>query len=995
MDSKHHALAKELFGEVCDLPETERHSRLRKLTSDTGIIEYVELLLRQTDTDHPRVSQPVLRMMSVVAGDDVKMGETLGAWRLVSEIGQGGMGTVFRAERSDGHFEQEAAVKLLHGIPSAKSLEYLARERQILATLTHPNIARLYDGGTTPHGQPYLVMEYVEGIAIDRYVRDKHLPVHDILKLMIDVCGAISFAHQRLIVHCDIKPSNILITTSGRPVLLDFGIARLLDGEARNEPAPGAPVTGPASKQTMARAFTPQYASPEQRNGQVLTTATDVYSLGRMLRELLEITNTVGSVNAKARQGLNSELRAITNKAVEEDPANRYASAVALAADLECYLGRKPIDAVKATPAYVARKFSQRNWPWLVAAGVFALTVGAAAQRIVSERDRAQSAEQQALKERDATQSARADALRERDGAQAARTEAEHDRDRVALAEQATAKQRDRAQSAESAAVEERDRARVSEATAVAEKNRATQAEASTRQTSDFLISVFDSSNPNAESGDIPASKLIAAAEARLEKQMQGQPETQALLYSALARVQSNMGKPKEARENVRRAIEIERKQNRPLELARMLTLEFQNDVLKLDNSQLVPLAREALALREQTASGDSEELAQSLGFMAYALRATSGDLREAERLLVRAMAIHEKIDPTSLGNAETLHIAGQVYGVLGQREKAIESYRRSIDIKQRKLAEGHPDVLISLQYLAGELNRSRQFAEAEIIFRRIVSQNEKLHGRQNVNMLRPLIYLAALLTATGRPRDALQLGQEALQIAERTVGRDSTYAALAMNSIGLAQADLGDNEIASQYFREALGIMKKYMRPIDNAVATQEMNLGRTLTRLGKPEESHVHLLAAYEIYRKVLGEAHRETAAVVAELIRCAITADKLTEAAMWQARLKPAVSISDPEVNADIAMVNAMLAAKQGDASGANSGFVGAEKRYRDLYGDADARSWLAMLPRTEWLASRGQREDYRQSRALAAQILANVRDRLSPNAPVIAQLKALQQ
>ena len=194
MDSKHYTLAKELFGEVCDLPESERHAHLRQRTSDTGIIDYVEqLLLGPTDTDHPRVLQPVMHMMSAVAGSEIKVGDTLGAWKLVSEIGQGGMGTVFRAARSDGHFEQEAAVKLIHGIPSAKALEYLARERQILATLTHPNIARLYDGGATPHGQPYLVMEYVEGIAIDRYVRDNHLSVTRILKLMLAVCDAISF----------------------------------------------------------------------------------------------------------------------------------------------------------------------------------------------------------------------------------------------------------------------------------------------------------------------------------------------------------------------------------------------------------------------------------------------------------------------------------------------------------------------------------------------------------------------------------------------------------------------------------------------------------------------------------------------------------------------------------------------------------------------------------------------------------------------------------
>ena len=202
-------------------------------------------------------------------------GDRLGAWRLLQRLGSGGMGAVYLAERADGHFEQRAAIKLIRGVPNAETLAHFARERQILATLQHPDIARLLDGGATPGGQPYLVMEYVEGEPIDVYCNERALPLEARLRLFEEVCGAVQFAHQRLVVHCDLKPSNVLVRADGTPVLLDFGIARALDRQRRAECAsrPGY--------------FTPGYASPEQLRGDAVATATDVYSLGLILFELI------------------------------------------------------------------------------------------------------------------------------------------------------------------------------------------------------------------------------------------------------------------------------------------------------------------------------------------------------------------------------------------------------------------------------------------------------------------------------------------------------------------------------------------------------------------------------------------------------------------------------------------------------------------------------------------------------------------------------------
>ena len=195
-----------------------------------------ELAREATEVSAPQRPLPQLGG----AETELDEGDRLGAWRLVRRLAKGGMGAVYLAERADGHFEQRAAIKLIRGVPSAEMLAHFTRERQILATLQHPNIARLLDGGSTPAGQPYLVMEYVEGEPIDAYCKAHALPLDARLRLFEEVCGAVQFAHQRLIVHCDLKPSNVLVRADGTPVLLDFGIAKLLDVDA----------TGPHETQT-------------------------------------------------------------------------------------------------------------------------------------------------------------------------------------------------------------------------------------------------------------------------------------------------------------------------------------------------------------------------------------------------------------------------------------------------------------------------------------------------------------------------------------------------------------------------------------------------------------------------------------------------------------------------------------------------------------------------------------------------------------------------
>lgn len=304
-------------------------------------------------------------------------GRVFGKYKIISELGRGGMGTVYLAERSDGVFEQKVALKVVRQtLPDDEMDRRFGRERQILASLNHPFIAQLHDGGVSENGEPYLAMEYVEGTRIDAYCDRENLSNSERLRLFTNVCSAVSFAHQNLVVHRDIKPSNILVTPDGTPKLLDFGIAKLLDP---------ADHTGEVTR-TEYRAFTPEYAAPEQIAGGQITTATDVYSLGVLLGNLLEPKTSGGLVERTDRLGARTrgsraeaELAAIEKMARRDEPERRYDSVQHFSDDLQRYLGGLPITARRDSLTYRAEKFIRRNRVPVIAAFVIALALVAAA----------------------------------------------------------------------------------------------------------------------------------------------------------------------------------------------------------------------------------------------------------------------------------------------------------------------------------------------------------------------------------------------------------------------------------------------------------------------------------------------------------------------------------------------------------------------------------------------------------------------------------------
>src|SRR5947208_14533513 len=262
-----------LFEQSLELPETERGKFLEKrCNGDEELRREVESLLQSHARAGTFIDKRSLFLSdeeSEATGAAAAAGELIGAYRVLREIGRGGMGTVYLAERADQQYEKQVAIKLIkRGMDTDSVLRHFRNERQILAGFDHPNIARLFDGGTTEDGLPYFVMEYIEGLPIDEYCNQHALAIPERLKLFREVCAAVSYAHRHLVVHRDIKRSNILVTADGVPKLLDFGIAKILQ---TGESAPTfATMTGQ-------RLMTPEYASPEQVRGEPVTTATDVY----------------------------------------------------------------------------------------------------------------------------------------------------------------------------------------------------------------------------------------------------------------------------------------------------------------------------------------------------------------------------------------------------------------------------------------------------------------------------------------------------------------------------------------------------------------------------------------------------------------------------------------------------------------------------------------------------------------------------------------------
>ncbi|MEP6885252.1 MAG: protein kinase [Gammaproteobacteria bacterium] len=389
-----------LLDEVLDLPEESRAAWVDELPeADADIAPTLRRMLARTahetteiDELQGRIAVAVLEAAARPDAACLRSGDLIGPYELVREIGRGGMGFVWLAKRADGAFKRSVALKLPYAAWTGRLAERMSRERDILAGLEHPNIARFYDAGIDTLGRPFMAMEYVEGQAIDVYCRERQLSLRDQLGLVLKVAKAVAFAHSKLVVHRDLKPANMMVTGEGEVRLLDFGIAKLIEGDSG-----GAPET-----QFAGRLLTPHYASPEQIRGAAIGTATDVYSLAVVTYELLtgtrpyrlkrqnaaELAEAIAETdppNASAvahdavlRRQLRGDLDSILNKAMKKNPSDRYGSVEAFSNDLQRYLNGEAVLARPDGAAYRLRKLAGRHRLALSAACVIVLALSAA-----------------------------------------------------------------------------------------------------------------------------------------------------------------------------------------------------------------------------------------------------------------------------------------------------------------------------------------------------------------------------------------------------------------------------------------------------------------------------------------------------------------------------------------------------------------------------------------------------------------------------------------
>ncbi|MBX3690719.1 serine/threonine-protein kinase [Dokdonella sp.] len=823
----HAATVRRLFGAVRDLPATARHARLLELGADPLLIAEVDAWLA-ADAATSALGSPVPG--AGIGSSELGVGDVLGAWRLVDELGVGGMGAVYLAERADGHFDQRAAIKLIRGIPSPETFVHFARERQILATLQHPNIARLLDGGATPGGQPYFVMEHVDGVPIDRYCREQALGLAARLALFIDVCKAVEFAHSRFIVHCDLKPSNVLVRADGVPILLDFGVARALDAGATVE------------EQRAASAWvTPRYASPEQLRRETVSTASDVYSLGLILFELIAcrrarldaddhtitlLGQAIARPSALARDvpwagRLRGDLDAIVQRATAHAAEARYVSARALADDIERHRAHRPVLARPQTVSYRASRLLRRRWPVAAVAMLLIALAGMFTWRLAAERDRALVAEREATVQ------------------------------------------------ANTAA-----------------------------QVSEFLVSVFNVSNPKLrQRRDLSARDVLDEGAKRIENELGDAPRVKAHLLDVLGNAYRSIGEPARTVELFRQAIalHLDPRVDDPLAAAATLSqlaVVYSNN--KFPASEAEAAARESLRLREAHAAPDSLDMADALNTLGIILE-QGGHADQAEPLLRRSLAIRTReLGADSLNVASTLHNLGLVASSRGDNAGAVELYRQALAIKRARVGEHHPEYQSSLDNYANALGQVGRHDEALAILRENVTLAHELYGDASEHLAVGYNELGSQLHDLGRFADAAVEYREALAVHGRMEGDGQRNAsrALPLNNLASAYEDMGDLVAALPLFRESLALRLRTQDPDSSIVLRAEYNLARAATKAGRHDEAAGPLEHVLAEYRRRFGEANFQTAKAEAVAIEGLLGRQRLGEAqALRAAMAEPA--------------------------------------------------------------------------------------------------------
>lgn len=725
------------------------------------------------------------------------IGKTFGNYRLIKKIGSGGMADVYAATRVDGIHDRLVALKLVRGWGRLDELlQRFHRERQILASLKHPNIAHFLDGGVSEDGRPYYVMEMVEGEHIDSYCRQHNLSVNDRLKLFLQVCSAVASAHQQLVVHRDLKPENILVTPEKNVKLLDFGIAKILEESVEQ----GTHLSNYGTP------MTPRFSSPEQLKRERLTTASDQYSLGVLLHEILSggspydlenshpITEAFkekhrspsqtvlknNPENKKLVRELAGDIDAIVMKAMRLEPENRYVSVQQLAEDIQRYLNTKPVHARKINRPYVIRKFLQRNATVIALTSVMLVLIVFVATvqqiRIIQERNMAQQ---------------------ERD---------------VAL------------------------------------------------QSRKFMVSLFDTFNPDEKNANnITAREILDRGVKNIDQGFNIQPETKGALLHTIGTAYRKLGLYKEAAPLLREALELRQSNsgisyNDLADSLNELGTLLANQGKFLEAKQYLQMALKHYSLPSNPQYPGMVKSYVNLGYTEWVSGGYHTAIEYYDQALTLGLEYLDNEDPLIADANKGL---GVIYRHFGEYEKAIEYNKKALDLRL-KLQRNHPDIAELYNDLGFSFWHLQRYENAIDYYEKAKRITENAYGNEHPSLADTYTGLGLVYWHKGNYDEAISYFEAALPIKLKVLGPKHAGVSDTYTNLGFVYLQKGDFDKALEHFEIALPIRIGALGIHHPTVSDTYTGMGLVYSSKGKYDRAIEYYNAGLEIVEKELGNTH-----------------------------------------------------------------------------------------------------------------------------------------
>lgn len=799
---------RELFDAVIDLPPAERRAALEsRAAGDAGLVREVAALIGEAERTAPALATGSGGPDAGTPGDaSALVGQRLGPYDVVRLVGLGGMGAVYEALRREDQYDRRVAIKLVRlELSQPPTLARFRRERRILARLQHRNIATLLDGGISPDGRPFLVMEYVEGEPITAWCDRRALTVPQRLSLFRQVCAAVQHAHRNLVIHRDLKPGNILVTGDGDVKLLDFGVAKLLDPQVEEEMPP---------TRGGLRAYTPEYASPEQIRGETLTTASDVYSLGTVLFELLsgrrphaaggsvaaleravleeavarpsaaataEAAQRCGERSvARLRRRLAGDLDHIVLRALRPEPELRYPSVEAIADDLQRWLEGRPVQAQRGWIGYRLRKFLLRNRAATAATALLVLSLAA--------------------------------------GMIATGVEARHAR----------------------------------------------RAQLQAERISGFLEVLLQSVRPASGRRDVMVSEVLDEAAHRLGTEMAAEPEVRARLEEVVGQSEAAIGRLDEALRHLNEAARLQE------QLAGRRSVPY---VMSLTHVAYAYLTSGELALADSVI-GVGLDIQRSLTARPDTLYASllgmRGSIANARGESAAAARAHREVLDIRLrlldGNSDlvgsSLNNLAVALGTQGRWAAAESLQRASLAIATANHPPPSLEVTNIKNCLATALDLQGKFAEAETLYADVLAQRERLLGREHPDYASTLMNYAGFEFDRGRYELAAGLSRQLLSLRGGTLPESHQAIASALQTLGRCLDGLGRHDEAGRALGESLELRQRYLGDDSWLVGSSKGVLGEHCTLIRDFPRAESLLLEADAILGESLGPGHARTA-------------------------------------------------------------------------------------------------------------------------------------